>query len=134
MAAIKAAGNITLTLGGTSFTSAVSDLQLQAAVAELETTNLASTAQEYIPGLASWDGSFTIVNHTTALDTVLYGMLSTMATAVLAFTDAAAATVTYTWTSLAFVTGYNVGGSPSGTLGSSPTIRFAGPPSSRNVA
>ena len=126
--AVKAAGNVTFTLGGTDLTDNISEAQLNAAVAELNTSNLGSGDEEYEPGQRSWDGTFTVVNWTKAIDTILYNATTTKATAVLTATDSGSNTVTYTWTSEAFVTGYSVGGAVGDLVQTSPTIRFSGAP------
>lgn len=126
--AVKAAGNVTFSLAGTDITDNLSEAQLNAAVAELNTSNLGSGDEEYEPGQRSWDGTFTVVNWTKAIDTILYNATTTKATAVLTATDSGSNTVTYTWTSEAFVTGYSVGGAVGDLVQTSPTIRFSGAP------
>lgn len=126
--AVKAAGNVTFTLAGTELTDNLSEVQLNAAVAELNTSNLGSGDEEYEPGQRSWDGTFTVVNWTKAIDTILFNATTTKATAVLTATDASSNTATYTWTSEAFVTGYSVGGAVGDLVQTSPSIRFSGAP------
>jgi hypothetical protein len=126
--AVPGAGHATLTLNAHDITAYVDQVELKAAVAELESTNLGSTAVEMEPGLPSWDGSFKITKWDATLNGYLQGIIGSKVTAVLVFTDSAAATVTYTWTTNAFLTGYNIAAAATGKIDSSPTIRFSGAP------
>lgn len=127
---VKGAKNCTFTLNGVNLTAYVDQVDLNGAVAELETTNLDSSAQEYIPGLTSWDGSINVTRWDKIVDDVLGPLAISPAkvTAVIAFKDASGDTITYTWTSEAFVTGYNISAQATGKISSGPKLRLSGNP------
>jgi hypothetical protein len=127
---VKGAKNATLTLNAVNLTAYIDQLDMNAAIAELETTNLDSEAQEFIPGLPGWDGSFSVTKWDKVVDDVLGPLAITPAlvTAILAFKDASGDTITYTWTTTAFVTGYGISAAATGKITSSPTLRLSGKP------
>lgn len=127
---VKGAKNCTFTLNSVNLTAYVDQVDLNSAVAELETTNLDSNAQEYIPGLASWDGSINVTRWDKVVDDVLGPLAISPAkvTAVIAFKDASGDTITYTWTSEAFLTGYNISAQATGKISSGPKLRLSGNP------
>jgi hypothetical protein len=108
----------------------VDQVDLQMTVAELETTNLDSTGQEFIPGLPSYNADVKITKWDKVIDDVLGPLMlaPAMATAVIAFKDASGDTITYTWTTNAFVTGYNISGQATGKVDSGPKFRLSGIP------
>lgn len=131
MSAVPGAGHATLTYNSNNITAYVDQIELQAAVAELEQTNLGSSAQEFVPGLPNWNGTFNITKWDKTIDGYLAPdvITPTLRTVVLTFTDSASQTVTYTWTANAFITGYNIAAAATGKVESGPTIRFSGNPS-----
>lgn len=127
---VKGAKNCTFTLNSVNLTAYVDQVDLNMAVAELETTNLDSTAQEFIPGLPGNDASITVTKWDKVVDDVLGPLAITPAlvTAAIAFKDASGDTITYTWTSKAFVTGYTISAQATGKITSSPKLRLSGAP------
>jgi YD repeat-containing protein len=127
---VKGPKNCTFTLNSVNLTAYVDQVDLNMAVAELETTNLDSSAQEFIPGLPSYDASIAVTKWDKVVDDVLGPLALTPAkvTAAIGFTDASGDTVTYTWTSQAFVTGYNLSAQATGKITSGPKVRFSGLP------
>lgn len=128
---VKGPGNVSLTVNAVNLTAYADETDLQMAVAELEETNLASSAQEFIPGLANYQADIKITKWDKVVDDVFGPLMlnPAMVTAIIAVTDASGDTVTYTWTSNAFVTGYNIGGSATGKVTSGPKLRLSGNPS-----
>mgnify|MGYP001194455370 CR=1 FL=1 len=127
---VKGAKNCTLTYNSVNLTSYVDQVDLQMAVAELETTNLASDAQEYIPGLPSYNADIKVTKWDRVIDDI-FGpdtLNPVKRTAAITYTDAAGDTVTYTWTLQAFVTGYNISGQATGKVDSGPKVRLSGNP------
>ena len=136
MAAVKAAGNVTVTYNSNDITSYCDTTEIAVSIAELDTTNLASTAMTYIPGLADWTVSLNVSNWDSTID----GYLSpdvvapgTLRTLVVAFDDGSSE-ATYTWTANAFITGLTIGGGAADKIGMSGlSIRCNGAPT-RTVA
>jgi hypothetical protein len=128
---VKGPKNCTFTFNSVNLTAYVDQLDLNMAVAELETTNLDSAAQEFIPGLPGYDASIGVTRWDKVVDDVLGPLAITPAlvTAIIAFKDASGDILTYTWTTKAFVTGYGISAAATGKITSSPTIRFSGVPS-----
>lgn len=127
---VKGPKNCTFTLNSVNLTAYVEQVDLNMAVAELETTNLDSSAQEFIPGLPSYDASITVTKWDKIVDDVLGPLAITpnKVTAAIAFKDASGDTVTYTWTTQAFVTGYTLSAQATGKITSSPKVRLSGVP------
>ena len=132
---VKGPGNVSLTVNAVNLTAYVDETDLQMVVAELEETNLASTAQEFIPGLANYQADIKITKWDLVVDNVFGPLMlnPAMVTAIIVYTDASGDTVTYTWTNKAFATGYNIGGSATGKVTSGPKLRLSGNPT-RTVA
>lgn len=128
---VKGPGNVSLTVNAVNLTAYVDEVDLQMAVAELEETNLDSSAQEFIPGLANYQADIKITKWDLVVDNVLGPLVLSpaMVTAIIAVKDASGDTVTYTWTNNAFVTGYNIGGAATGKVTSGPKLRLSGNPS-----
>jgi len=105
MAAVKGAGSVTVTYNSNNITAYVNSASIAASIAELDTTDLASTAMEYIPGLADFTVSLEAPNWDATLDGYIMPDLLTPAqrTLAIAYSDGTN-TVTYTWTSTAFLT------------------------------
>jgi len=118
--AVKAAGNVTVTYNANNITAYVDSGSIAASIAELDTTDLASTAMEYIPGLADWTYSTNVKNWDSTIDGYIMPDLvtpGTLRTLVIAYTDASSNTVTYTWTTNAFITAGELGGEATGLVG-----------------
>lgn len=132
MAGVKAAGNATVTYNSNNVTAYINDATLQMAIDELETTNLASTGKEFIPGMGDYTIDLPFAYWDSTLDGYLYADAitpGTLRTAAIAYTDSGGTTVTYTWTSKAFVTNYSIGGGATAVLGGSAALRLVGAPS-----
>lgn len=126
---LKASGSITVTYNSNALTGYLNQASLEGIVQEIETTDLASTAQEKIPGLGGWNvpvGGF--------WDATLDGYLGPDAVSppasmrTLAVVIGSGSTVTYTWTSNAFISNYRVSAEPSGALTWSGTLSVSGAP------
>lgn len=108
MTATKGAGNATVTYNSNALTAYVNSVDLQNTIAELEATNLGSTGEESDPGLVN-----SVLNIGGDWHPTLDGYLgpdsiaSTKRTAVITFT-VGGTTITWTWTSKAFITNYKV--------------------------
>jgi len=128
---VKGPKNCTFTFNSVNLTAYVDQVDLNAAVAELETTNLDSTAQEFIPGLPSYDASIGVTKWDKVVDNVMGAAVTspTKSTAAIAFKDASGDTITYTWTNEAFVTGYNISAAATSKITSGPKFRLSGAPS-----
>lgn len=127
MAAVKAAGKTTVTYNSHDISAYCNQNQLNNTVAELEATNLASTAMESDPGLPGHDLDIG-GDWNATLDGYLApdAMTSTKRTAVITFVDATPTTVTYTWTSQAFITNYQVKAAATGKLEWTAKLRLSG--------
>lgn len=127
---VKGPKNITITFNSVNLTPYADEQDLQFAVAELEETNLDSSAQEFIPGLANYQADVKITKWDLVVDNVFGPLMlnPAMVTAVITAKDASGDTVTYTWTNNAFVTGYNIAGAAGGKVTSAPKIRLSGNP------
>lgn len=129
--AVKGAGNVTVTYNSNAVTNYVNSLQVEAAINELEATNFGSTANEYAPGLADWTTSFDIINWDSTVDGYLAPDIvspGTQRTLAIAFDDSAGNTVTYTWTSKAFLTNGGWSSEATGATTSNYSIRCNGAP------
>lgn len=127
---VKGAKNFLVTVNGTNLTAYLDEAEVQMAVAELETTNLDSTGQEFVPGLPNYQASLAITRWDKIVDDVLGPLAITpsLVTTIITAKDASGDTLTYTWTSKSFVTGYNIAGSATGKVTSAPTLRLSGVP------
>ena len=136
--AVKGAGNVTVTYNSNALTDYINTANISSSIAELDTTDLGSTAMEYIPGLADWTCTVDIVKWDSTIDGYVMPDLvsapSTLRTLSVVFTDASSNTVTYTWTSNAFITSGEIGGNATETVGiTGITFRCVGAPT-RTVA
>ena len=105
MAPLKAAGNIGVTYNSNALDAYMNQASLDAVVNVIETTNLDSTATNNLPGLPGWTVS--IGGHWDAtLDGYLGPETITPAYRTLVVT---VSTVTYTWTTNAFISNYQFG-------------------------
>lgn len=136
MAGVKGAGAVTVTYNSNALTDYINTASIAASIAELDTTDLGSTAMEYIPGLADWTCTVEVTKWDTTVDGYLMPDLvspGTLRTLVVAIDDGSA-TATYTWTSTAFIQAGTLGGEATGLVGiSGITFRCIGAPS-RSVA
>lgn len=108
MTALKGASNVTVTYNSNALTAHVNTVQLDNVIAELESTHLGSTASESDPGLAKHtldiggDWNSTIDGYLGP-----DGMSGTKRTCVIVF-GPSGSQVTYTWTSQAFITNWQI--------------------------
>lgn len=130
MPATKGAGNIAVTYNSNALDAYLNQASLQATVNELEATDFDSASQEADPGLSSWSIDFN-GDWSAALDAIIGpdAITSTKRTVAVAITDSGSNTVTYTWTSQGFVTGYNPTSDANGKIAHSATLRLSGAPS-----
>jgi hypothetical protein len=131
MAAVKGAGSVTVTYNSNNITAYVNSAAIAASIAELDTTDLASTAMEYIPGLADFTVSLEAPNWDATLDGYIMPDLLTPAqrTLAIAYSDGTN-TVTYTWTSASFLTAGTLSAEATGLVSlSGISIRGNGAPS-----
>jgi hypothetical protein len=128
MTARKSAGNITVTYNSNNVTAYVNQAQLNSTAAELEATTLTSTGQQFDPGLSEWSLDLT-TDWEKAMDDIFGpdAITPTKRTVVITVTGSGG-TVTYTWTTNGFVTGYNIGAQATGKLTSAPKLRLSGIP------
>lgn len=128
---VKALGSITVTYNSNALTAKLNQASLEAIVNAIDTTNLASSAGEQIPGLTNWS-----VPVGGLWDSTLDGYLgpdavsppATLRTLVVVI-GPSGSTVTYTWTSNAFISNYRFGAdSPGAALTWSGTLAVSGAP------
>lgn len=129
--AVKAVGNTTVSYNGNDITAYCNSADLQAALDNIDVTNFASTAKEYLTGFGEWTINLSGLWSSTfdgyvAPDAVTPG---TKRTAYIAF-DGGATTVTYTWTSNAEIGDYQIrSSSPTEAITFSAVLRLSGAPS-----
>lgn len=106
--AVKARGKTTVSFNAHDITALCTQADLDATVAKLETTNLASTAAESITGDTTWKISLQ-GNWSATLDGYLGAVVGngTQCTSYIAMQDGAT-TVTYTWTTASEIENYSV--------------------------
>lgn len=131
--AVKGAGNSTFTYNSNALTAHMNQQDLQSTIQELEATNLASTAQESAPGLAKWTLSIG-GDWNATLDGFLApdAMSGTKRTGVATVSDGSS-TVTYTWTSQAWITNYQIQTQANDKITWTATLNLSGNPT-RTVA
>jgi len=131
--AVRGAGNVTVTYNSNNITAYINEVELNATIDELEASNLASTVMQYTPSIANYTLSLS-GDWSSALDAILGPDIVTPAlrTVVITFTEGGS-TVTYTWTSTGFLTGYSISASAADKITHSPSLRLSGPPT-RTVA
>lgn len=127
---VKGPKNVTFTYDSVNMTAYVDQVDLNMTVAELETTNLDSSAQEFEPGLGGHTLDIGITKWDKVVDDKLGPDTLTPAkrTAAIAFKDDSGDTVTYTWTTNCFVTGYTISGGATGKVTGKPKFRLSGNP------
>lgn len=128
MAAAKSAGNVTVTFNGNNISAYLNDAQVTMAWEELEKTNLASTGKEFMPGLADVTMSLPLAFLDATLDGYIYAAWGTLVTTSIARDDGDT-TVTYTWTTNSFITGYDFGAPAAAIQGGQVALRCNGLPS-----
>lgn len=129
--AVKAVGNTTVTYNSNDITAYCNTADLQATLDNIDVTNFASTAKEYLAGFGEWT-----INVGGLWSSTLDGYLApdaltpgTKRTATIAF-DGGATTVTYTWTSNAEIGDYQIrSSSPTEAITFSAVLRLSGAPS-----
>ena len=128
--AVKAAGNITVTYISTDITQYCDTVQMQAQLATIDVTNLASTANEWLTGFADWTSPIggnwdATIDALLGPDAVTPGTKRTVA---IAFTDAASSTITYTWTDLGEVSNWQITSAPTEAIKWSASLKLSGAP------
>jgi len=134
---IKANSNVRVRYGTTgslsNITAYLNEFELATTISEIETTNLASTTQTYIPSMAEYSLSLS-GDWLTAFDEI-FGpdvVSPAMKTVEIAMVNPNISpnndVVTYTWTNNAFITGYNISASSGDKVTHSATLRLSGPP------
>lgn len=134
---IKANGNVRVrywvTSSFTDITSYLNEWEIATTIGEIETTNLASTTQTYIPSMAEYTLSLS-GDWQTAFDTI-FGpdvvnpvMKSVEICIVNPNIGPSGDVAVYLWTNNAFITGYNISASSGDKITHSATLRLSGPP------
>jgi hypothetical protein len=128
MPANKGAGNSTVVYNAVPLTGYVTSPTLTNAIAEIDSTVLSSTATESVAGLGSYQLQLE-GNWEKPLDDVLGpdSISGTLRTAVVTF-GSGANLVTYTWTTKAFITNYEITAAATDKLGFTATLRLNGAP------
>lgn len=134
---IKANGNVRVRYGVTGtlsdITSYLNEWELATTIGEIETTNLASTTQTYIPSMAEYSLSLS-GDWLTAFDTifgpdVVNPVMKTVEISIVNPNIGPTGDVAvYLWTNNAFITGYNISASSGDKVTHSATLRLSGPP------
>lgn len=130
MSARKARGNTVVSFNGTAITAYCDQADVDAAIDQIETTNLASTGAESTAGDPKWSikvgGMWD-----NALDAVIGPEAvtpGTKRTAYIAYTGSSA-TITYTWTSNAEIENYTITSQVGSMIKWSGTLALSGAPS-----
>ena len=125
MAAMKGAGKITLTYNSNAITNYLSQQSLDNVAKAIETTNMGSTAVQNIPGLPGWT-----VNIGGFFDATLHGYLGAdVTTPTLRTLVVGIGTVTYTWTTNAFISNFKIDASnPNEAIKWTATLTTSGAP------
>lgn len=129
--AVKSAGNVAVTYITTDITQYCDTAQIQAQLATIDVTNLASTANEWLTGFADWSipigGNWdAVIDALLGVDAVTPG---TKRTVSIALTDATPTTITYTWTSNGELSNYQITSAPTEAIKWSATLKLSGAPS-----
>lgn len=129
--AVKSLGNIVVTYDSLNMTPYLNTQSLAATIAQIDTTNLASTGDEKIAGSGSWEISVggmwaKALDDKLGVDAVTPP--ATLKTLVIVV-GASGATVTYTWTANAFIGSYKIDTTdPKGMIAWSGTLAVSGAP------
>lgn len=138
---IKANANVHVAYYNPSFnniTQYLNEFELSNTVGEIESTNLTSTSQTYIPSMTEHSLSLS-GDWLTGFDDIFGpdSVTPVARTVKISFLNpnmgSANDVVTYTWTNAAFITGYNISASSGDKITHSATLRLSGPPT-RSVA
>ena len=129
MAGRKARGNVVVYYNSQNITSYCDSSDLDDAIDQMETTNLASTGVETVAGDPKWTIKLSgmwdnAIDAILAPDAVTPG---TKRTAVITYTNGTS-TVSYTWTSNAEIGNYSVTAAPGGAITWSATLTLSGAP------
>ncbi len=130
MAPRKSRGNTVVSFNGTAITAYCDGADLDAAINQLDSTNLASSAAETSAGDPKWSIKLSGM-WDNALDAALGPEAvtpGTKRTAYIALTGSSA-TITYTWTTNAEIEGYTVNSKTGDFLKFSATLALSGTPS-----
>lgn len=125
--ALKALTNVQITYDGDSLEEHLNQASMEAVIAEIDTTVLSSTAGEKIAGLGNWSvpvGGLWSATLDGYLGPDAVSPPSTLKTLIVVI-----ATVTYTWTTTAFLSNYRVSAdNPGGAITWSGTLSVSGNP------
>ena len=129
MTARKSRGNVVVSFNSTALTAYCDGADLDAAIDQLETTNLASTGAESIAGDPKWSIKLSGM-WDNALDAVIGPEAvtpGTKRTAYIALTGSGA-TITYTWTTNAEIENYTISSKTGSFITFSATLALSGAP------
>lgn len=130
-APIRAMSNVLVTYNGVDITGACNSASLAATINEIETTTLASTAQETTPGQTEWriecSGPYSLqLDNVCGPDVV--SPPAAKRNASIRFGQVSNR-VTYTWTAQAYISNYTIDASnPSESISWSGTLVLSGAP------
>ena len=129
MAAIKGAGNAVVTYNSVNISQYVTSADMTNTIAELEATVLTSTAEQTVAGLGSYEMQIEgdwdkVLDDSLGPDSVS----GTLRTASIKYGSVAGSMVTYTWTTNAFITSYNITTAANEKIGFSATLRLNNAP------
>jgi hypothetical protein len=129
MPAIKGAGNTQVLYNAVDISQYINSADMTNTIAELEATVLTSTAEQTVAGLGSYemqlDGDWAkLLDDSLGPDSVS----GTLRTASIKYGSGAGAMVTYTWTTNAFITSYNITTAANDKIGFSATLRLNNAP------
>ena len=129
--ATKSLGNVTVTYDSLNITAYLNTQSISAVIAQIDTTNLASTGDEKIAGSGAWQvdvGGMWAKALDDKLGVDAVTPPTTLKTLVVVI-GAAGSTVTYTWTTNAFVGNYKIDTTdPKGMIAWSGTLAVSGAP------
>lgn len=128
--AVKSQGNITLTYNDQDLTCYANQANLNATAESIEATVFCSTGAESIPDSPTW-----AIDFSGYWDVLFDGYIfpdiiapGTKRNAVIGFTDASAAVVTYTWTANAEIQSAGITAAIGSLIGHSITLSLSGAP------
>jgi hypothetical protein len=126
---MKGAGNTQVLYNAVDISQYISTADMTNTIAELEATVLTSTAEQTIAGLGSYEMSLDGDWAKTLDDSLGPDSVSgTLRTASIKYGSGAGAMVTYTWTTNAFITSYNITTAATEKIGFSATLRLNNAP------
>lgn len=128
---VKGASNTAVTYNSINITAYLNQGDLDAAIAQLDVTNLASTGKEFLPEPTEWSISFNGFWDVT-LDSALAPDIITPVAAgrqgAIAFTDDGGQIVTYSWASGARIENYKVSSGATAVIANQTKLRMSGAP------